>query len=358
MSVSATSGIAPLSIQLNGATSSDPNGTLTQYQWTFGDGGTAIGATTNYVFRHTGVMFARLTVTDDCGSTNSVSQNIVVTDANGFIPCLSAPVPEAFANCNGTSGGVIRLDAGLATTFSLTHENGTAYPFANSRFSNLPVGKYTLIAAGQNNCTDTFRLQMPIDSMNCLNVAANGNFQFGMGLEGLSYWDKCRAFKDFMKTSDNQILTYPITNTAWNTNLQNEMPTDTEGYPTVVPFNTSQGQQRARIVISAGGHLPIGEYLFLYDGVGQLYFRGNITTLSASQGRISIRVNGTENLWIDIESSTQGNHLRNFRLIRPQDESTYLTQPFYQPFLEKICQFNPIRFMDWQATNVSNLVNL
>ncbi|MDZ7880491.1 MAG: PKD domain-containing protein [Saprospiraceae bacterium] len=357
MTASAITGVAPLTVNFNGTTSTDPDGTLSNYEWTFGDGGTRTGATTSYTFNNTGIMYARLKVTDNCGSTNSVSQNLTITNANGQISCQSTPVVEAFPNCAGTGSGILRVDAGLGTNFSLTHQNGTNYPLSSSRFSNLPIGSYTLTVTGQSGCTETFNLFMPADSMNCANVRASGNFAIGMGLEGLSYWDKARAFKDFMKTSDTQILTFSVTNGGWNTNLQSEIPLDTEGYPTVVPFNTSQGQQRARIVLSAGGHLPMGDYVFLYDGQGSFTFEGAIQTLTSTQGRKTIRVQGTDNLWLDIQSSTQGNHLRNFRLVRPEHEGNYAIQPFYEPFLNRICQFNPIRFMDWQLTNASKLVN-
>lgn len=359
MTVSAITGVAPLTVNLNGTTSSDPDGTLNNYEWTFGDGGTRMGATTNYTFNNTGILYARLKVTDNCGSTNSTTENILVTDANGQISCLSAPVPEAFPNCAGTGGGVIRMDAGLGTNFNLVDQNGTSYPYTNFRFSNLPIGNYNLTVTGSSGCTDVFALKMPADSMNCANVRANGDaLVFGINVEGLTYWDKGRAFKDYMKTSDSQLLTFEASGSAsWNTNVINQIPMDTEGYPTVLPAMTSIGLQKARLVLSAGGHLPLGEYVFLYDGEGQFYFRGAITTLTSTAGRKTIRVDGTGNLWLDIDASTQGNHLRNFRLVRLEDETTYLSQPFRQAFLDKVCAFNPIRFMDWQVTNASSLVN-
>ena len=360
MTISAISGVVPLTVNLNGTTSSDPDGSLNNYEWTFGDGGTRTGATTSYTFNNTGVLYARLKVTDNCGSTNSATQNVVVTDANGQISCLSAPVPLAFPNCNGIGGGVIRMDAGLGTSFNLTDQNNVSYPYANSRFSNLPIGNYVLTVTGQNNCAETFNLTMPADSMNCPNVAANpDNLVFGMNLEGLAYWDKARMFKDFMKSSDSQLLSFTPNGNVWNTNVINEIPMDTEGYPLQIPAMTSIGPQMVHLVFSAGGHLPLGDYLLLYDGDGVISLRGAMTVDNArsTAGRRFFSVLGTDNLYLDIESSSATNHLRNFRLIRPQDEATYLTQSFYQPFLDKACQFNPIRFMDLQNTNASALSN-
>lgn len=360
MSISPTTGVAPLTVNVNGSTSSDPDGTLSNYEWTFGDGGTRTGATASYTFNNTGVLYARLKVTDNCGSTNSVTQNVLVTDASGHISCLSAPVPEAFPNCAGTGGGVIRVNPGLGSNFDLVDQNGTSYPYNNSRFSNLPIGNYNLTVTGSSGCADVFALKMPADSMNCPNVAANGNtLTFGMNIEGLAYWDKGRPFKDFMKSTDNQLLTTSVTwPRAWDSGVAGEIPTDTEGYPTVLPAMTSKGLQTVHFMISAGGHLPLGNYVFLYDGEGQFYFRGTFTMLpGATAGRVPLSVDGIDNLYIEIEQTTQGNHLRNFRLVRAEDETSYVSQPFQQAFLDKLCPFNPIRFMDWQVTNASTVVN-
>jgi hypothetical protein len=358
MSVSDTFGIAPFTLTLNGATSFDPDGTLAQYEWIFGDGGTKIGAITNYTFKHTGAFFARLKVTDNCGSFSAVTREVLATLPDSTISCLAAPVAETLANCNGT-GGVIRMATGLGTNFTITHQNGTNYPFLNARFSNLPIGKYTIKVSGQKGCKETFQLQMPIDTAACAAIAPVGNaLTFGMGLEGLAYWDKGRSFKDFMKTSDSQLLTHDVGFTGpWNTNVANEIPIDANGYPLAIPVMTSIGLQRVHFMLSAGGHLPIGNYVFLYEGIGIFHFRGQFTVLNSSAGRVEIQVNGTDNLYLEIETSTSGNHLRNFRLLRPTDESTYLSQPFNQDFLDKLCPFSPIRMMDWQVTNASTLEN-
>ncbi|MEN9611753.1 MAG: hypothetical protein RLZZ628_2567 [Bacteroidota bacterium] len=359
MTLTPNTGVAPLTLTLDGTASDDPDGSLNKYEWLFGDGGKRTGTTATYTFKNTGVLYARLKVTDNCGSSSTANQTIVVTKPDGSMDCLSAPVPEAFPICDGTGGGMIRLNAGLGTNFQLTKADGTTYPFSNSRFSNLPIGNYVLTASGQYGCKDTFRLKMPADSMNCANATANSDITFGMNLEGLAYWDKAQPFKDYMKTSDSQLLTTDITCCGpWHTGVANEIPVDATGYPTVIPVQTSIGMQKVRFMVSAGGHLPMGDYILLYEGTGRFYFRGEIDTLTGgTQGRLPIRVRGIDNLYVDIEASTQGNHLRNFRLIRPQDESTYMTQPFKQDFLEKICPFNPIRFMQWQVTNETQLVN-
>jgi PKD domain len=184
MTLTPNTGIAPLTLTLDGSTSSDTDGTLNQYEWLFGDGGRRTGTATTYTFQNTGILYARLKVTDNCGSSSSVNQPILVTKPDGSIDCLSAPVPEAFPICDGTGGGIIRLNTGLGTAFQLTKENGSTYPFSNSRFSNLPIGNYVLTVSGQYNCKDTFQLKMPADSMNCAN--AKSSF-YGFGRRAFAF---------------------------------------------------------------------------------------------------------------------------------------------------------------------------
>ncbi len=74
-----SSGTAPLAVSFNGSTSSDPDGSIASWAWTFGDGGTGSGATVSHTFAAAGGYTAQLTVTDNQGATNSTSVPISVT---------------------------------------------------------------------------------------------------------------------------------------------------------------------------------------------------------------------------------------------------------------------------------------
>jgi len=58
-------------ISFNAGDSYDPDGTIVNYFWDFGDGTTAIGVTTNHTYIDNGVYTVTLTVTDDRGATDS-----------------------------------------------------------------------------------------------------------------------------------------------------------------------------------------------------------------------------------------------------------------------------------------------
>lgn len=103
-----------------------------------------------------------------------------------------------------------------------------------------------------------------------------------------------------------------------------------------------------------------GKYLVLYDGKGTLQFLGNATVASTSPGRIVLNVNPKDQIdgfILKITATNPENYIRNIRVIRPGFESTYQKQPFHPLFLDRIKKFKVLRFMDWQKTNNSPLVN-
>lgn len=73
------SGAAPLAVAFNAAASADPDGAITAYSWTFGDGGTATGVAPSHSYAAAGTYTAVLTVTDNRGATGSRTGTITVT---------------------------------------------------------------------------------------------------------------------------------------------------------------------------------------------------------------------------------------------------------------------------------------
>jgi PKD repeat protein len=66
-------------VSFDGSASSDPDGSIATYVWDFGDGTGAHGATTTHAYATPGSFVARLTVTDDGGSTDSATVTIAVS---------------------------------------------------------------------------------------------------------------------------------------------------------------------------------------------------------------------------------------------------------------------------------------
>ena len=91
-----SSGTAPLAVAFDGSTSSDPDGSIASYAWTFGDGGNATGPTANHTYTTAGSYSAQLTVTDNQGATGTTTLAITVNPG--------ATAPAAPSNLTGSVG--------------------------------------------------------------------------------------------------------------------------------------------------------------------------------------------------------------------------------------------------------------
>jgi subtilisin family serine protease len=74
-----TSSCNGLACSFNASASSDPDGSIVAYAWTFGDGGTASGSTTAHTYSTAGTYSVTLTTTDDDGATGTTSKSVTVT---------------------------------------------------------------------------------------------------------------------------------------------------------------------------------------------------------------------------------------------------------------------------------------
>ena len=81
--------VAPLVVSFDGTGSSDPDGSIASYAWSFGDGGTASGPTASHTYTATGTDTARLTVTDNKSATGSATATITVSPSPNAIAAPS-----------------------------------------------------------------------------------------------------------------------------------------------------------------------------------------------------------------------------------------------------------------------------
>ena len=83
----------------------ESTGSIAQYRWDFGDGGTGVGQTVSHTFSQVGTFFVRLTLVDQAGRTASVSRTISVGQA---------PAPTAnftFSPANPEPNDDVRFNA-------------------------------------------------------------------------------------------------------------------------------------------------------------------------------------------------------------------------------------------------------
>lgn len=134
---------------------------------------------------------------------------------------------------------------------------------------------------------------------------------------------------------------------------------DAQGWIT----SLASGQYAETIMFDNGlgdnAHYPVGQYTLLYDGSGTLSFDlQSATIVSQTPGRMLINVPSGLNGIFLIESATDpANPIRNIRFILPGFEATYQTQPFHPLFLQRLGNYQVVRFMEWMKTNGSTIQN-
>ncbi|MCX6153741.1 MAG: T9SS type A sorting domain-containing protein [Candidatus Kapabacteria bacterium] len=194
---------------------------------------------------------------------------------------------------------------------------------------------------------------------NFCNAVDSCKIEIGMNLRGINLWwrEYEQAFVDVMKSSLYWYTQNVNNTTPVNTNQISQIPLDGDGYPLSLPVTVS-GQSQPQVVstqmlFNINGDYPKGVYTMLYDGDGTFAFSGDASIASSAPGRILLNIPNTTNAGIILKilSSSTLNHVRNIRIIMPDKEVTYQSQPFNDAFLEKISPFKTLRFVWWTFTN-------
>jgi PKD repeat protein len=90
-----SSGQVPVAVSFDASASADADGSVVSYDWTFGDGTSATGATTSHTYTAVGSYTATLFVTDDEGAVGSTTRTISVTKVTTTASPVSGPAGTA-----------------------------------------------------------------------------------------------------------------------------------------------------------------------------------------------------------------------------------------------------------------------
>lgn len=153
--ISATplTGSAPLTVNVNGAGSSDADGSIVSYAWDFGNGQTATGATASTVYSSLGSYTLRLTVTDNRGSVRSTTTTIVAGTTNQRPVAVITALPTS-----GPAPLVVTLKStgsndpdGTITKYSWDLGNGQTLLGSQVQFNYTIPGSYTVVLTVTDN---------------------------------------------------------------------------------------------------------------------------------------------------------------------------------------------------------------
>jgi PKD repeat protein len=151
-------GTAGAALTLSGAGSTDTDGTIASYAWTFGDNTSGTGVSPSKTYATAGTYTATLTVTDDKGATASSTATVTITAPGGG--GVTPPVARVNGPYTATVGVPVTLSsAGStdATSYSWSLGNGATATGAAPSVTYSTAGTYTitLTATGSGGTTAT-----------------------------------------------------------------------------------------------------------------------------------------------------------------------------------------------------------
>ena len=188
------SGSAPLLVNVNGAGSSDSDGSIVSYAWDFGNGQTATGALAQTTFATTGSYVVRLTVTDDRGAQRSTTTTVVAGAANvrpiAVISALptSGPAPLlvqlSSAGSNDPDGSIV--------SYAWDFGNGQTNTGTQTQVTYLTPGSYTVTLTVTDNkgaassATETVVVDPPVTPKDRVRIQFTGsvNYSFDGPISG------------------------------------------------------------------------------------------------------------------------------------------------------------------------------
>lgn len=172
----------------------------------------------------------------------------------------------------------------------------------------------------------------------------------GMNLPGFFYWQTGTIFTDVMKSASR----FSYYDTGDNIlDVDGYISVDVNGYPTSIPQDVAGRGNVDYYLFLINNYYPAGRYNIYFDGEGTLDTIYSSVRLDGAQYYVDLTGDGT-NTWINVISSSSGNHIRNIRILPENYSESDVYPVFFEAYLEGLRPFHCLRFMDWFGTNNSH----
>ncbi len=146
-------------IALSAAASSDPDGTITNYAWNFGDGTTGSGVSVSKSYAVAGTFTVSLTVTDNGGLTASTTRVVTIFAANQppVANFTATPSPTTIGTAIAISGAASSDPDGSITSYAWNFGDGTTGSGVSVSKSYAVAGTFivTLTVTDNGGLTDS-----------------------------------------------------------------------------------------------------------------------------------------------------------------------------------------------------------
>ena len=169
-----TQAASGLSAGFSGALSSDADGSIASYAWSFGDGTTASGVVVTHVYASSGTYTVTLSVTDNLGASTSAVQRLTVTPLAPLNVSPVASFSSGTNNLTATFDARASLDTdGSIASYAWSFGDGTLATGSTAIHAYAAAGSYTVTlvvldnlgAAGQQQTQITVSAPTGIDAL-------------------------------------------------------------------------------------------------------------------------------------------------------------------------------------------------
>ena len=175
------SGLVGQPVQFDGSGSSDPDGTIVNYAWDFGDGGTGSGPNPTHTYNATGAFTVTLVVTDNDAATSTCETTANIGEGN--LP----PICDAGGPYTGTVGVPVQFDGsgssdpdGTIVSYAWDFGDGNTGSGVNPTHTYNAAGNFvvTLTVTDNDDASSTCTTTATISPVNQPPVCdANGPYQ-------------------------------------------------------------------------------------------------------------------------------------------------------------------------------------
>ncbi|MGV3606449.1 MAG: PQQ-dependent sugar dehydrogenase [Planctomycetaceae bacterium] len=160
------SGLAPLTVNFSGTSSSDPDGDAITYAWDFGDGTTATGATVVHTYAANGTYYATLSVSDGQVTTQATPLRVVVGNL-APTPTITLPLTGTKYKAGDTisfAGSATDAEDGPLAASQLSwravfHHDQHIHPFIDS-IAGVSSGTFQIPLTGEVDANQWYRIEL------------------------------------------------------------------------------------------------------------------------------------------------------------------------------------------------------